>query len=511
MIKTLKTLLFAVMLVSLTLFGACQVVEDTQSNSEPHSEIETEQPSEEHQHVWENYVVTTPAKCLEDGEETATCSCGEKDKRVIPYEGHKFSDWEEIEQPSCKAEGLERRDCNNCDEYETNPIPKTGHNYVDGACSDCGAKEDGYVYTQGQVKAEVNISGKGVADWTIDSANGIYKSVSSANAMLTFKNWQFNGGVIEWDMMVPSDAYAFNTSIGIMFGADVENATTGGEKDTYYVMGRAFTSEFVGYSKNQGAFIWEDIAKLSPPQITSLAGQKYRYRVEWDNVNNIITLTFGDKSVSFNPNNALNGKYFGLYSETAGVEFSNITVTPKAYEKTPGVTVCGGSVWTIGKDANGLTYTCNSAYGTLMFNTLNFTKGTIEWDMIVPSDTGYFFNTVCGVIWGSSTHKVNNHVSPFYCSGRYAGGIFVTYAKFIDGEGNTQFAWENASQIHNYELMPVATSVTYKLEYDGSTFKLSVGGQTVSVTPVHKLEGQYFGLYAELPGTVFSNIKVTNA
>lgn len=466
-------------------------------------------------HKFSTWSVVSAVTCTEDGVERRDCTngvCEEYEERVLPYTGHNFGEWTVEKDSTCKEEGVERRECvtEGCDEYETRSKVKSGHDFQNGICSVCSVTEDGYIFTSGQVKADVNCSGQGASDWSVDATNGTYTSVTAANAMLTFKDWQFNGGVIEWDMMVPSDQYTHMTTIGIMFGADVENATTGGANDTYYVMGRAFTSEFVGYSKNQGALLWEDVAKISPPSITCNAGETYRYRIEWDNVNNIITLTFADQVVSFNPSNVLTGGYFGLYSEVAGTVFSNIVVTPKTYENTGGVSICNWSTWQFGKDENGITYTCTSSVGLLMFDNLKFTTGTIEWDMTVPNDT-YHFGTLCGVIWGSATNKADFNSSLYYCSGRYAGGIFVTYVKYSDGNGGAAFEWENADQIMNGELMPAAVKVSYKLQFDGTTFTLSIGNVAASVVPVHKLSGEYFGLYSEVAGTTFSNIRVTVA
>ena len=64
-------------------------------------------------HVWNDGVVTTPATCTAAGVKTYTCT--------------------------------------KCGETKTETIPATGHNYVNGVCTACGAKEDvtpGNVYTK---------------------------------------------------------------------------------------------------------------------------------------------------------------------------------------------------------------------------------------------------------------------------------------------------------------------------------------------------------------------------
>ena len=323
-----------------------------------------------------------------------------------------------------------------------------------------------------------------------------------------FKNWEFEGGVIEWDMNVPTDTYKHNTTCGLLFASPNQRVISSEETDSYYVFGRAFTGEFVGYCKRNGEFFWEDGAKLSPPLITCTAGVTYRFRLEWDNVNRILSLTFDGNTVSFQPQRESSGKYIGLYSEVKGTAFSNITVTPKTYVYA-GVTVCNGTQWEFSKTGENVSYKALSDCAVLTFKDLSFTTGTLEWDMMVPSDDNYAFGTLCGVIWGASTEIVDIHSSLYYVSGRYAGGIFVTFAKFLNGDGSVGFDWENAQQIQNGETMAKGLTVHYTLAYDGTEFTLRVGTEEAKVVPVHQLAGGVLGLYSEVAGTVFSNIRLT--
>ena len=59
----------------------------------------------------------------------ALASCGDGDK---PTPGsttcsHEFGDWRTITEPSCTDKGEERRDCENCDHYETREVAAFGH------------------------------------------------------------------------------------------------------------------------------------------------------------------------------------------------------------------------------------------------------------------------------------------------------------------------------------------------------------------------------------------------
>jgi hypothetical protein len=59
------------------------------------------------------------------------CSRGCLDRNITfnaPALGHNWSDWEVTEEPTCCEEGEEKRVCerDNCEAYETRPIPELG-------------------------------------------------------------------------------------------------------------------------------------------------------------------------------------------------------------------------------------------------------------------------------------------------------------------------------------------------------------------------------------------------
>ena len=73
-------------------------------------------------------VVTVPT-CTEQGYTTYTCACG--DSYVDDYvdaAGHSFGDWTVTKAPTSTEKGIERRDCANCDHYETREIAKIDNN-----------------------------------------------------------------------------------------------------------------------------------------------------------------------------------------------------------------------------------------------------------------------------------------------------------------------------------------------------------------------------------------------
>lgn len=224
-----------------------------------------------HTHAYGAWYAYREAACTEAGEERRDCACGEYDTRVIPALGHNYGEWRATKEASCTEDGERERECSRCRETETEKIEKLGHDYVDGICTRCQEVNPDKIYTEGSVRADAVYGIGGEDGWTLDKAAGVYTSRTEEAAILMFKNWEFEGGVIEWDMNVPTDTYKHNTTCGLLFASPNQRVISSEETDSYYVFGRAFTGEFVGYCKRNGEFFWEDGAKLSPPLITCTA------------------------------------------------------------------------------------------------------------------------------------------------------------------------------------------------------------------------------------------------
>ena len=85
--------------------------------------------TDEAAHVFENATVTKNATCTEDGESTAYCVCGAINVTTIPANGHSFGEWIVTKDPTEATEGEKRRDCANCDVYETDVIAALTHDH----------------------------------------------------------------------------------------------------------------------------------------------------------------------------------------------------------------------------------------------------------------------------------------------------------------------------------------------------------------------------------------------
>ena len=116
-------------------------------------------------------VVTVPT-CTDKGFTTHTCAnCGDKyEDSYVDALGHEFGEWTEVKAPTCTAAGEDRRDCENCDHFETRETEAAGHDYevtvieptctaqgfTTHTCSNCG---DSYVDTY------IDALGHDYGDW----------------------------------------------------------------------------------------------------------------------------------------------------------------------------------------------------------------------------------------------------------------------------------------------------------------------------------------------------------
>lgn len=95
------------------------------------------------EHDYGEWVVVTPATCLEEGLERRECECGEYETRVIAALGHTFGDWKVTAEPTCTSMGVEIRECV-CGEQEKRYISALGHDYVPHAAQEATCTESGW-------------------------------------------------------------------------------------------------------------------------------------------------------------------------------------------------------------------------------------------------------------------------------------------------------------------------------------------------------------------------------
>ena len=129
------------------------------------SELEREKSSssenniDKHEHKYTEKITKKPT-CVDKGEKTFKCECGDSYTEEVPAKGHEFVDGEctvchekepeheheyteEItKEPTCTEEGEKTYKCECGDSY-TEGMKATGHNYVNGICEFCQEQEPG--------------------------------------------------------------------------------------------------------------------------------------------------------------------------------------------------------------------------------------------------------------------------------------------------------------------------------------------------------------------------------
>ena len=117
--------------------------------------------------------VTAPT-CTEDGYTTYTCACGHNYVAdEVAATGHNYGDWYTVTEPGEYTDGLEQRDCQNCDHKETRIIAALGHTHsYDAEVTAPTCTEGGYTtYTcvcgHSYVADEVAATGHSFGDWVV--------------------------------------------------------------------------------------------------------------------------------------------------------------------------------------------------------------------------------------------------------------------------------------------------------------------------------------------------------
>ena len=108
-----------------------------------YAEGQSQPPQQECQHTSTTVEGAKAATCTTAGftGNTVCTACGETvaQGKTIAASGHSFGAWTETTAPTCTTAGEERRNCNNCNHFETKEIAVLGHTDTnsDGLCDRC--------------------------------------------------------------------------------------------------------------------------------------------------------------------------------------------------------------------------------------------------------------------------------------------------------------------------------------------------------------------------------------
>ena len=123
-------------------------------------------------HDYEDVIVD--ASCTQMGYTLHTCKiCGSKSEdSYVPANGHAFGQWIALEGAECLSKGVLRRDCEVCDEFETQEFEEIPHDYL-AEVHEATCLEGGYtVYTctrceNAYTSDETEASGHKMSDWNV--------------------------------------------------------------------------------------------------------------------------------------------------------------------------------------------------------------------------------------------------------------------------------------------------------------------------------------------------------
>ena len=108
-------------------------------------------------HTHNHTAVVTPPTCTQQGYTTYTCDCGDTyTDNYVDATNHSFGDWYQTKAPTETATGLERRDCANCDHYETREVAKLEPS--DPYSGSCG---DDLTWNFDETSGQLTVSGSG--------------------------------------------------------------------------------------------------------------------------------------------------------------------------------------------------------------------------------------------------------------------------------------------------------------------------------------------------------------
>ena len=182
-------------------------------------------------------VSVTPPTCTEQGYTTHTCHCG--DCYVDTYvkaNGHLWSDWYETQAPTLIEAGEERRDCENCDYYETKELPAFG---ISGTWGNL-------TWTFNKNTGELVISGTGeMDDFASDSTSAwreyrdLIKSVTIGDSVTTIGSCAVSGCNNLTSITIPDSV----TTIGVDAFYNCDSVTSMTIPDSVTTIGEwAFSS-----------------------------------------------------------------------------------------------------------------------------------------------------------------------------------------------------------------------------------------------------------------------------
>lgn len=324
-----------------------------------------------------------------------------------------------------------------------------------------------------------------------------FTSTSENAQMLLLNDLQFESGTIEFKMKYGEGVEKFTCASGIVFGAD--STEVGHSTGKWICTGMDPWNDFVTFSKDNGAFRWEDSNKI--PACFTDKNYEYSMKFSYDKSNKQIHYFFNGEYVCTTYITLdSDGKYIGIYADKKDLTISDIKISDEVYTPEQVFSYGAKSNWNINNESNSYTSTSNGIF--LMLPKYKITSSCyVEYDILLHDDSTYYY---CGSgLVLSNIAAPSHNFGSFLVVGRDWWGGYDTFQKINGG-----FAWKDTNKIPN--AMPNYNQ-TYHLKFYfdiiNKTLTYYFGDQTSTQPFDLEFSTYYVGLYVD-GLTTFSNISI---
>ncbi len=344
--------------------------------------------------------------------------------------------------------------------------------------------------------------------WNITEANGVVSFESqNSSQYLMFNKLRFAGGSVSFKLKTENNDFTYSVADGIVFGADTLDAAHNTGK--FYVCGRDRWNDYLVFSKDNGAFKWQDSTKIANT-LTEL-GKTYDLKFVWDSEKDLVYYFIdGEYAGKQQLDKGFKGSYIGLYADHAGVIISDIVIDENEtfeitnetdeYKFTEG----DSTNWDITGTGASASFTAKKSSQMLMFKNRTFSGGSLSFKL-KDETNDYSKALVNGVVFAADSIDSTHAAGSFYCVGRDKWKDLVMCSR----TGGT-FAWEDSTKIA-FALNVLGKTYDLKFVWDSEKDLVYyfIDGVYVGKQQLDKgFKGDRIGIYADCAGTVISDIVI---
>ncbi len=83
------------------------------------------------EHMWDAWTTVVEANCKQEGAQRRECgTCGQTQGQTLPVAEHDYGQWQTVVESTCTATGQRKHVCNVCGETQTEEVVAKGHRYI---------------------------------------------------------------------------------------------------------------------------------------------------------------------------------------------------------------------------------------------------------------------------------------------------------------------------------------------------------------------------------------------